>query len=107
MFGQKPAFSRRRSRRRSGAADDRPKTEEQITSTADRHARQTGEFYFGASGEIKIGIYTKRQSASVYLKALASLELLQEIEAGREKIYTNPSLLTLLSDRGGSDVVSR
>lgn len=49
----------------------------------------------------------KRQSASVYLKALVTLGILREIEAGREKIYTNPSLLTLLSDRGGSDVVSR
>jgi hypothetical protein len=26
--------------------------------SADRRARRTGEFYFGASGEIKIGIYT-------------------------------------------------
>ena len=42
----------------------------------------------------------KRQSASVYLKALTSLGILCEIEAGREKIYTNPALLTLLSDRG-------
>jgi Fic family protein len=41
----------------------------------------------------------KRQSASVYLKALASLGLLVEVDAGREKIYTNPALLTLLSDR--------
>ncbi|OAI31290.1 addiction module protein [Methylosinus sp. R-45379] len=49
----------------------------------------------------------KRQSASVYLKALVSLGLLQEIEAGREKIYTNPALLSLLSDRGGSEVASR
>jgi Fic family protein len=41
----------------------------------------------------------KRQSASVYLKALASLGLLDELDAGREKIYTNPALLALLSDR--------
>ncbi|MGA9824320.1 MAG: Fic family protein, partial [Methylocystis sp.] len=33
----------------------------------------------------------KRQSASVYLKALTSLGILGEIEAGREKIYTNPA----------------
>jgi hypothetical protein len=45
----------------------------------------------------------KRQSASVYLKALASLGVLREIEAGREKIYTNPALLTLLSDRSATD----
>lgn len=42
----------------------------------------------------------KRQSASVYLKALAGLGLLVEVDAGREKIYTNPALLALLSDRG-------
>jgi Fic family protein len=49
----------------------------------------------------------KRQSASVYLKALTSLGILCEIEAGREKIYTNPALLTLLSDRGATDGASR
>jgi len=49
----------------------------------------------------------KRQSASVYLKALVSLGLLTEIEAGREKIYTNPALLTLLSDRGATEGSSR
>lgn len=35
--------------------------------------------------------------------AFASLGLLREIEAGREKIYTNPALLTLLSDRGATE----
>ena len=40
----------------------------------------------------------KRQSASVYLKALAALGILVEVDAGREKIYTNPALLALLSD---------
>lgn len=49
----------------------------------------------------------KRQSASVYLKALAGLGLLSEVEAGREKIYTNPPLLTLLSERGASESASR
>ncbi len=48
----------------------------------------------------------KRQSASVYLKALASLGILCKIEAGREKIYTNPALLTLLSDRGATEDAS-
>ena len=41
----------------------------------------------------------KRQSASVYLKTLARLGLLEEIKAGRENIYTNPALLALLSER--------
>ena len=49
----------------------------------------------------------KRQSASVYLKALAGLGLLSEVEAGREKIYTNPVLLALLSERGSAADVSR
>ena len=48
----------------------------------------------------------KRQSASVYLKALASLGILVEIEAGREKIYTNPALLTLLYDRSTTEGAS-
>lgn len=41
----------------------------------------------------------KRQAASVYLKSLAGLGILQEIKAGRENIYMNPALLALLSDR--------
>jgi transposase InsO family protein len=57
MFGPKRASSPRRFRQRSGAADGRQKAEAPIKTSADRHARQTGEFYFGASGEIKIGIY--------------------------------------------------
>ena len=48
----------------------------------------------------------KRQSASVYLKALASLGILDEIEAGRKKIYTNPALLMLLSDRSAAEGAS-
>ena len=47
----------------------------------------------------------KRQAASVYLKSLASLELLQEIKTGRENIYTNPALLALLSDRDNARAV--
>jgi hypothetical protein len=62
-FGQKPASNRRRSRRRSCAADDRPKTEVLIKTSADRRARQTGKFYFGASREIKIGIYSTESEA--------------------------------------------
>jgi hypothetical protein len=58
-FGQKQASNRRRSRRRSGAVDDRQKMEALTKKPTDRQSRQTGEFYFGASGEIKIGIYTR------------------------------------------------
>jgi hypothetical protein len=42
----------------------------------------------------------KRQSASVYLKTLVGLGLLEESKTGRENIYANPALLALLSERG-------
>lgn len=42
----------------------------------------------------------KRQTAAVYLKAMVSEGLLQEVKAGRENLYINPALLALLSDRG-------
>ena len=41
----------------------------------------------------------KRQSASVYLKSLVAVGILREQKVGREKIFTNPALLHLLSDR--------
>jgi hypothetical protein len=41
----------------------------------------------------------KRQSASVYLKALTDIGILQELEVGREKVFINPALLNLLADR--------
>lgn len=47
---------------------------------------------------VEAGI-AKRQAASVYLKALSENGLLREIKAGREKLYINPALLDLLSDR--------
>lgn len=40
----------------------------------------------------------KRQTAAVYLKALATEGILQEVKAGRENLYINPPLLELLSD---------
>lgn len=42
---------------------------------------------------------TKRQTAAVYLKALAAEGFLEEIKAGRENLYVNPPLLTLLAER--------
>lgn len=39
----------------------------------------------------------KRQTASEYLKALASIGVLREIKAGREKLFIHPNLLALLS----------
>ena len=41
----------------------------------------------------------KRQTAAVYLKALAAEGLLQKIKAGRENLYINPLLLALLAER--------
>jgi Fic family protein len=39
----------------------------------------------------------KRQTASVYLKALADLGVLKEVKVGREKLFINPRLLKLLT----------
>ena len=39
----------------------------------------------------------KRQTASSYLKALVSLDVLQERKVGREKLFVHPKLMTLLT----------
>jgi Fic family protein len=39
----------------------------------------------------------QRQQASVYLKKLADMGILEERKAGREKIFVNPKLLHLLT----------
>lgn len=39
----------------------------------------------------------KRQSASVYLKALADIGVLEEIKVGREKLFVHPKFLKLLT----------
>ena len=41
----------------------------------------------------------KRQTAAVYLKALAAQGVLKQIKAGRENLYINPPLLALLAER--------
>ena len=41
----------------------------------------------------------KRQTAAVYLKALAAENVLEEIKAGRENLYINLPLLALLSEQ--------
>ena len=41
----------------------------------------------------------KRQTAAVYLKALAAQGVLEQVKAGRENLYINPPLLALLTDR--------
>ncbi len=40
----------------------------------------------------------KRQTAAVYLKAMVSEGLLEEVKVGRENLYINPALLALLSE---------
>jgi Fic family protein len=49
-------------------------------------------------GDLVAAGIARRQSASVYLKSLTELGLLQEMKAGRENLYINPALLALLSD---------
>jgi Fic family protein len=39
----------------------------------------------------------KRQTASVYLKALRDIGVLREMKAGREKLFIHPNLMTLLT----------
>ena len=39
----------------------------------------------------------KRQTASVYLKELCDVGVLKEIKVGREKLFINPRLMTLLT----------
>ncbi len=41
----------------------------------------------------------KRQTAAVYLNALAAEGILRQIKAGRENLYLNPPLLALLAER--------
>jgi len=45
------------------------------------------------------GDIAKRQTASEYLKKLVETKVLQEIQAGREKLYINKKLLALLKNK--------
>lgn len=40
----------------------------------------------------------ERQTAAVYLKAMVSEGLLEEVKIGRENLYINPALLALLPE---------
>jgi Fic family protein len=42
----------------------------------------------------------KRQTTSRYLKMLAEMGVLEERKIGREKLFVNPKLLSLLADEG-------
>ncbi len=50
-------------------------------------------------GDVVRADIAKRQTAAAYLKALTAEGLLKEIKAGRENLYINPPLLSLLAER--------
>ena len=52
--------------------------------------------YCRISNVVDEGI-AKRQTASVYLKALCDIGVLKEVKVGREKLFINPRLMTLLT----------
>lgn len=52
--------------------------------------------YSRISNVVDAGI-AKRQTASVYLKALCDIGVLREVKAGREKLFIHPNLMTLLT----------
>ena len=39
----------------------------------------------------------KRQTASTYLKQLADIGVLQEVDSGKEKLFVHPRLMTLMT----------
>ena len=49
-------------------------------------------------GDVVAAGIAKRQTAAIYLKALAAEGLLEQIKAGRENLYLNPPLLALLAE---------
>ena len=52
--------------------------------------------YSRIANVVEAGI-AKRQTASVYLKALCDVGVLREVRAGREKLFIHPNLMTLLT----------
>ena len=46
---------------------------------------------------IEIGL-ARRQTASVYLKKLCEIGVLQEVSAGKEKLFVHPKLMQLLTN---------
>lgn len=69
----------------------------------DWHSRELAEIafvrpYCRIGDVVKAGI-ARRQSASVYLKALVEIGILEERKFGREKLFINPAFLALLADR--------
>jgi len=77
-------------------------TVERIRLQAPRiYSRELAEIIFvqpygRISNLVEAGI-AQRQSASVYLKTLVSIGVLEEVTAGRERLFINPALLNLLT----------
>ena len=80
-----------------------------LDATADRmrvdapkvYSRELAELIFAQPycriGNVVDAGIARRQSASVYLKALATIGVLEERKAGRERLFINPALLDLLT----------
>ena len=60
--------------------------------------------YCRISDVVDAGI-AKRQTAAVYLKAIASEGFLEVVKAGRETLYIYPRLLKLLSDKAQTEML--
>ena len=67
------------------------------------YSRELAEIIFAQPycriGNVVDAGIAKRQSASVYLKALVRIGVLEERKAGREKLFINPALLRALTDK--------
>ena len=65
------------------------------------YSRELAELIFAQPycriGNVVDADIAQRQSASVYLKALATIGVLEERKAGRERLFINPALIELLT----------
>ncbi len=81
-------------------------TAERIRREAPRiYSRELAEIIFvqpycRIGNLVEAGI-AQRQSASAYLKALVGIGVLEEVKAGRERLFINPELLRLLNNDDG------
>ena len=77
-------------------------TAERMRSDAPKvYSRELAELIFAQPycriGNVVDADIAQRQSASVYLKALSTIGVLEERKAGRERLFINPALLDLLT----------
>ena len=80
-------------------------TAEKIKREAPRiYSRELAEMIFvqpySRIGNLVDAGIAQRQSASQYLKVLCDIGVLEERKSGREKLFINPALLKMLTDRG-------